>query len=92
MNFDPFNHKLFTKDGQFIKRLNCPYQIAWDQLKEIDNKNRFCRVCKSVVVDSKDYSDQELLDIIQKNEDTCLKIDLNQNNLRVITNGTIEKK
>lgn len=92
MKFDPISKKVYTDQGKFLKKLHCPYQMTWDQLKEIDTKDRFCGICKSRVVDSNDYSDQELFDIIQKNEETCLKIDLNQKNLRVITYGSIERK
>ena len=92
MKFDPINKEVFTDNGEFIKQMNCPYNIKWDNLEETSKTSRKCSNCDQLIINTEYVSDAELLFMVRENSDTCLKIDLNQNNLKIITNGILGQK
>jgi hypothetical protein len=47
---------------------------------------RKCTNCNHLIVDTERLSDEDLLKIVRQNPDTCLKIDLNQDNLKIVSN------
>ncbi len=87
MKLDPITKKLFTDEGVFIKQLYCPYKIDWEQLAVTSANNRTCTKCNHLIIDTAYVSDDALLQMLQQNPSTCLKIDFNQDNLTVIVNG-----
>lgn len=94
MKFDPITKELFTDNNEFIKKMHCPYVMNWDSLKEVENNScvRSCSVCDQLIVDTAYLEDIELLKMVRNKPDTCLKVDLNQHNIKIITNGILEKK
>ena len=64
----------------------CPYTtLKWNDLTPAEsNLNRFCAKCKSDVVETKELSDNSLFKLLQERPETCLKIDFNQDNIRII--------
>lgn len=85
MKFNPVSKKLFTDDGEFIKKLYCPYQLKWDLLKLLpDQRSRLCSLCEKPVIDTNHYDEAHLKRLLEERPDTCLKIDLNQNNIHVV--------
>ena len=92
MKFDPINKEVFTDNGEFIKKMNCPYNMKWDNLKETSNTSRKCSNCDQLIINTEYISDDELLTMVSENSGTCLKIDLNQNNIKIISNGILGQK
>lgn len=92
MKFDPLTKDLFTDQGVFIKTMNCPYKMTWDNLIPIDSTVRKCAICDHSILETKDFTDEELLKIVRQNPTTCLKIDLHQHNIKMASNGNLEQK
>lgn len=84
MIFNPITQTLFTNDGQFVKKLHCPYGVRWDGLVEAHGSpHRSCSVCQHPILDTATMSDGELLSKLRSAPDTCLKVELDQSNLTV---------
>lgn len=92
MEFDPINKEIYTDKGEFIKKLDCPYRLHWDQLDVIDTTSRKCTYCDHFILDTKFITDDELMAMVKNNPKTCVKIDLNQHNIKVLSNGLYESK
>lgn len=92
MKFNPLTKEIYTDKGEFIKKMNCPYKMNWDNFEEGNLTSRKCAICEHLITDTKNFSDEEMLNIVQQNPDICLKIDLNQNNIKIISNGILEQK
>ncbi len=83
MQFDPINKEVFTDDGQFIKKMNCPEKAEWDTMEKGDNDlKRTCNICNKSVIDTEFLSDDEVLFLVEKDVNTCLRIisSINVNN------------
>ena len=84
MKFNPNTNTLFTNEGALIKKLHCPLQARWDDMHQSsDFRIRKCDGCRREVYDTALFKDPDLLRIVEKDPQTCLKVDLNQNNLIV---------
>lgn len=87
MKFDPLTKKVYSDKDEFVKTMNCPYKMSWDQLEVTNSSFRKCSSCDHLIVDTEGLSDDQLLKIVRQNPETCLKIDLNQQNVKIISNG-----
>ena len=78
--------ELFTDMGQFIKKLSCPYKMKWEELKPNgkDNRTRQCSTCDHAIIDTAFCTDEDLLQLVKNNKESCFKINLNQDNLKII--------
>ena len=92
MKFDPITKEIYTDKNEFVKRMNCPVKMNWDNLEETNSTSRKCANCEQLIVDTKFLSDDEFLNVMIENPDTCLKIDLNQHNVKLISNGFLRQK
>jgi hypothetical protein len=92
MKFDPITKDIYTDKNEFVKTMNCPYKMNWDNLEVINSTSRKCTNCDHLIVDTAYLTDGNLLKIIRINPDTCLKIDLNQQNIKIISNGILRQK
>jgi hypothetical protein len=92
MKFDPITKDIYTDKDEFVKKMNCPYKMTWDNLETTNSTMRKCVNCNHLIVDTESISDEELLKIIRQNPKTCLKIDLNQHNLKIVSNGILGQK
>lgn len=92
MKFDPLTKDIYTDKGVFIKTMNCPYKMTWDNLEITNSTMRKCTNCDHLIVDTESISDEDLLKIVRQNPETCLKIDLNQHNLKIVSNGILGQK
>lgn len=92
MQFDPLTKDVYTDNDEFVKTMNCPYKMSWDNLEVTHSTMRKCANCDHLIVDTEAITDNELLEIVRQNPDTCLKIDLNQHNIKIIANGTLGQK
>jgi hypothetical protein len=85
MKFNPITNHLFTDDGALIKELHCPLNTQWDCVDQSSQVNRRdCDGCRRPIYDTAFFQDQDLLQLMEHNPQTCLKVDLNQNNIIVI--------
>jgi hypothetical protein len=92
MKFDPLTKNIYSDNDEFVKTMNCPYKMSWDQLEVTNSSFRKCSNCDHFIVDTEGLSDDQLLNIVRQNPETCLKIDLNQQNLKIISNGFWKQK
>lgn len=92
MKFDPLSKDIYTDNGVFVKTMDCPYKIIWDNLETTNSTMRKCANCNHLIVDTESMSDEDLLKIVSQNPETCLKIDLNQDNLKIVSNGNLRQK
>ena len=92
MKFNPLTKDIYTDKDEFVKTLNCPYKISWDKLEATNSTLRKCTICDHSIVDTEGITDDDLLKIVTQNPDTCLKIDLNQFNIKIISNGILGQK
>jgi len=91
MKFNLHTNELYSDEGQFIKRLNCPFNKNWNNLEIISNSsNRICDTCNHHIIDTSALNDDELMLLMEENRNTCLKIDLN--NVKIFTNGAIKQR
>ena len=72
--------------------MNCPYKVRWGNLQETSSTSRKCAQCDHLVVDTEFLSDDEILQMVQANPATCLKIDLDQDNVKLRSDGILEQK
>ena len=84
MKFNPVTNYLYTDEGALIKKLHCPLHTTWEAMDQTSEfRTRKCEGCKRPVHDTAFFKDHDLLQIIESDPHTCLKVDLNQNNLIV---------
>lgn len=82
MKYDPTNKKLYTDDGELIKQMHCPYKVGRKDLN-IQEGELICGKCESPIADTAVFTDEELLNKLKSEPDTCLKVDLNQDNIDI---------
>lgn len=92
MKFDPLNKEIYTDKDEFVKTMNCPYKMSWANLEAANSTLRKCANCDHLIVDTEVLTDDDLLKVVRQNPDTCLKIDLNQHNIKIISNGILGQK
>ena len=84
MMFNPRTRSLFTDDLRLVKEVHCPIKATWSELSLTqDAAARQCDTCDSTVTDTATLTDAQVIALTEGNPDTCLKIDLNQPNLRL---------
>jgi hypothetical protein len=66
--------------------------MSWDKLEATNSTFRKCSNCDHSIVDTEGLTDEDLLKIFKQNPDACLKIDLNQHNLKIVSNGFLGQK
>lgn len=86
MKYNPITKTLYADDSKLIKKMHCPYpSLKWSELYSTDDSiDKFCSICERNILDTKEFSDEALLKLLQNEPDTCLKIDLNQENIRIV--------
>ena len=89
MKFNPMTNTLFTDEGKLIKKMYCPYAavLHWDDLSTINGSvDRYCDICESNVIETKYFDDDTLFELLQREPNTCMKIDPDQDNVRIVYN------
>ena len=79
MRFDPFSRTLYTSSGRKIKRLSCPYHLG---AEDLDPEER-CSKCDRIILDAHSLGDEALADLLDRQPDTCLKVDLDHPDIRI---------
>ena len=88
MKFNPLTNTLYTDDNKRIKKMHCPYpSLQWDALTSLEeSQDKFCDNCEHTVVETKVFTDDALWELLQNEPNTCLKVDFNQDNIRIVHN------
>jgi hypothetical protein len=92
MQFDPITKYVYSDNGTFLKKMYCPYNVNWMELDSSNSSYRKCSKCDHSIVDSKYLDDMDLVRLIENNPNTCLRIDLNQENIKIVSNGILDQK
>ena len=80
MKYNEKTKELYTNNGQFLKKINCPQIFDWEKMEKGKNDlERKCSICKKSVIDTSFLSDSEILYIMEKDNNTCLKINVISN-------------
>lgn len=85
MKFDLSTNYLFTDDFWLIKQLACRFQEGWDKLSPTDDLSvRLCSICQHGIRDTARLTYTQILDIMERDPLTCLKLDFSQDNLTLL--------
>ena len=68
------NKKIYTENNIFLKHIKCPKNVSLVDLKDEGNNTFFCDNCNKNVLDTNNISENELIKLLKKNKDICLKI------------------
>ncbi len=75
MKYKPATKEIFTDEGKFIKNMNCPEKTEWETMKKGNcDLKRTCNICNKSVIDTEFLSDDEVLYLVEKDANTCLRI------------------
>ena len=66
--------KIFTKEGVYLKSINCPKKVSLKDLRTDIEKTLYCKNCEKSILDTEYMSEDKLIEILKKDKDTCLKI------------------
>ncbi len=86
MKFNPIQLKLFSSSGDLIKKLKCPYDVNWEEFEKTNDDSRRCLICRTPVLDTSQFDEGEIIALLKKKPETCIKISLDQNNIVITTN------
>ena len=87
MKIDLQASSLYTDAGKFLKKLHCPLDKSWDELKPLESGSRMCSSCSRVVHKTASMTDEELESLLAKDPEACLMISLTQANCTVLPHG-----
>ena len=68
------NKKIFTQEGKYLKTIQCPKKISASDLEQKNQQTLYCNNCEKDIIDTQYISEKELVNILKKNKDSCLKI------------------
>ena len=66
--------KIYTKEGEYLKTIQCPKKISASDLEQKNKQTLYCNKCEKDIIDTQYTSEKELIKILKKNKNTCLKI------------------
>jgi len=66
--------KIYSEDGTYLKTIDCPEKVKNNYLKNINDKDLLCSKCNKNIIDTKFTTENELINILKKDRNTCLKI------------------
>ncbi|MFA6246252.1 MAG: hypothetical protein WC615_04885 [Mucilaginibacter sp.] len=85
MKYNPITKEIYTDADTFLKKLHCPFSKQWEELSVTDSlkKGKMCDQCQTTVFDTASLSETELQTLVNDQPQTCLKVDINQDNLTI---------
>jgi|GEM_PF-2063872 len=69
-------NKLYSRNGQFLKAVDCPRKVSKDDLNRQSDKNLNCSQCHKTVMDTDFMTETQLIELLHDTPDTCLAINL----------------
>ncbi len=90
MKFNPITKELFTDNNLLIKKLECPFNIKWSDLSLTTTYGvRSCNLCKNTITDTDALTDKVVVEIVKLDANICLKVNLNQLNIRMVNHNLL---
>jgi hypothetical protein len=85
MRFDQESRILWTDGGRFLKRVVCPLEKRWSELKPVDGdeRRRICGSCAKQVINLEGVSDAEAEQLMEDDGDTCVMIPFGAANITI---------
>ena len=65
---------IYNEEGKFLKTISCPKKVSFNELRKEEDNTLYCNNCEKNILDTEYMSEDKLIDILQKDNDTCLKI------------------
>ena len=85
MIFKLATKELYSDEGLLIKKLHCPRLIKWQSMSKVDgSQNKICSSCRKSITDTEAMSDEQVINLIGRDSEACLKVGLGQENIKVI--------
>ena len=84
MKIKPSTKEIYTDTGKFVKRLNCPIHVKWNAMKKNGDRSKICVKCNKTIYDTDSLNDPDLVKLIKNDPQACLKVNLNQDNVKII--------
>ena len=66
--------KIYSNKGVLLKTIHCPKKVSFNSLIRKTDKRMLCSTCQKNLIDTNNVSEKELVDILNKDKDTCLVI------------------
>jgi hypothetical protein len=67
-------NRLYDETDGFLKELSCPLKITMLDLKNPESPISHCCQCERAVVNTDHMSEHQLVELLQKQPDTCINI------------------
>lgn len=83
MKLDLNTKELFTDEGNFLKVLECPKKVQASELKKLSADSYKCSFCDHIILETAGLTDEQLQQILKKDPQQCLKVNINQSNLKI---------
>ena len=87
MKFNPNTRQLFTNEGALIKTLHCPRGVKWSDLRQSNSTKKYCDFCQREIINTQNLDDETVFAIVMQDSSVCLKLDINDSNVRVINHN-----
>ena len=84
MKINPSTKEIFTDTRTFVKRLHCPISMMWKDIMENGSNTRACSHCDKTIYDTEHLIDAEIEHLLVKDPQACLKISLDQDNVKIV--------
>ena len=79
MKYKVDTSELYTDNGLFVKKMQCQISVDWDIMMPGKNEmERICSHCNKSVLNTEFISDDEVLFLLTKRPETCIKINAKQ--------------
>lgn len=84
MKYNPLTQELYTDNSVFLKKLHCPLAKQWGELSLANLlKGKMCDQCNKAVYDTALLTEEEIQQLLNVDDHTCFKVDLDQLNLTI---------
>jgi hypothetical protein len=65
---------IYSDKGVFLKTIHCPKKVSYSSLIRKTDKHMLCSTCYKNLLDTDNVSENELVDALTRDKDTCLVI------------------
>ena len=69
-------NQIYAEDGTYLKTISCPLNVSDQDLHQVSETKFSCEKCAKEVVQTDFLTENEIIDLLTTNPDTCLKISL----------------
>ena len=68
------DNNIYTEKGELLKKIDCPKKVSIKDLRKDKDKSLYCKNCEKNILDTEYMSKENLINILKKDKNTCLKI------------------